>query len=86
MKIKEHGIPNKCPDDCKFHDDIGRYGQSSICIRCPVFNCMGEYPLLQLSDYREDWLEEWINFFNDNEYIPQLNFTINNKEKTEDLK
>lgn len=58
---KKYSFDNKCPDACVGKDGNGYQGD--ICCRCPVFNCSGQYPLLQPDDYREDWAKdfhEWI--------------------------
>jgi len=58
-----HGMqfPDKCPENCKYKDDISRYGQNSICFRCPVLVCHFEPD----PDYRKDWAYTWYRFFYD---------------------
>jgi len=65
-------IPDRCPKDCKFKDDVSRFGQNSICIRCPVFNCSGDFPLIDRDDFREDWSREWALFFEGSRNEPIL--------------
>lgn len=72
-------IPDRCPKDCQFTDDIKNFGQSGICIRCPVMVCKepttkeeeNYMPIVQAYDYRPDWAKEWENFFKDGTY-PKL--------------
>lgn len=54
---------NRCPDTCPFKGDIAKFDQGAICIRCPIFNCAGDYTLLNPSDYRSDWAEVWKKWF-----------------------
>ena len=82
----KYEFPDKCPKDCKFTDDVRQYGQNSICIRCPVFNCsMPEnpteedkihLPLLRPEDYRPDWAKEWRKFFDGETDFPHLSFDL----------
>lgn len=66
--------PEHC-QECVFVDELRNFGQSAICIRCPLFTCtpmdeeMGA--LIEPDGYRRDWLEEWYKFFQTGEY-PQL--------------
>lgn len=61
----QYEVPDGCSEDCSFVDDLDKYGQSSICIRCPVLNCvdgpMG--PIIEPEHYRNDWAREWEKFF-----------------------
>jgi len=75
----KYEVPDKCPSDCKFNGSFSLHGQNAICGRCPVFCCAetdyGDgvcFPLVDPSDYREDWAVEWVKFFNDNDYTPHL--------------
>lgn len=61
-------FPDKCPDDCSLRGDFNFHGQSSICGRCPVFNCTGDNPLLPTEEYRADWAKEWVKFFKKDKY------------------
>lgn len=63
MRIGEHEFPDECPKDCTLIGDLSRFGQNSICGRCPVFVCSGEDPLVPPDEYRVDWSEEWARFF-----------------------
>jgi hypothetical protein len=58
---KKYEIPDSCPFDCPERGSL--FGQNSLCIRCPIFNCIGDDPLLRQEDYREDWAEEWERWF-----------------------
>jgi hypothetical protein len=66
-----HGMqfPDKCPENCKYKDDISRYGQNSICFRCPVLVCEYDPNLklrrIEIADYRKDWAYVWYRFFYD---------------------
>jgi len=69
-------IPNECPIDCIFKDDIKNHGQNSICYHCPVMCCKmplndeeAKYmPIVHANEYRNDWAEQWERFFNTGEY------------------
>lgn len=50
-------FPDRCPKDCPLQGDFALYGQSSLCGRCPVFVCGGEFVLVEP--------EEWHKFFTD---------------------
>jgi len=65
-------VPDSCPEDCKHYGDMGRYGQGSICFRCPVFNCGGVDPLIDKQYYRDDWAEDWAKFFKGEINRPEL--------------
>lgn len=57
-------FPDSCPENCRFKGDIGKYGQGSICVSCPIFCCAGENPPLgPPEEYRKDWAEVWFNWF-----------------------
>lgn len=69
----KYEVPDKCPENCKFIDDLEIYGQNSICFRCPVLNCseeMSDDPPVDKESYREDWAKEWVEFFKNNLRIP----------------
>ena len=66
-------FPDKCPENCKFKDEL--FYQGSICCRCPLFNCGGEYRLIEPEEYRDDWAEEWQEFFKSGKYL-ELKFQI----------
>ena len=72
MKICNFDFPDDCPKNCKLIDDFTKYGQGSICLRCPVFNCGGEEPLLLPENYRCDWALEWNKFFLGEKNEPEL--------------
>jgi len=87
MKIaKKFEFPDECPLDCPFQGKA--VGQGSICTRCPIFSCRlvpspderyqdletpGYFRLIHPDGYREDWAEEWSNWFkNGMKGYPQL--------------
>lgn len=78
----KYEVPDTCPSDCKYSGDLGLYGQNSICIRCPVFNCQQievadgqlEAHRLPPEHYRADWAKEWAKFF-ETGVRPVLNLT-----------
>jgi hypothetical protein len=84
MKIseKEYEVPDACPSNCPFKEELSKLGQSAICIRCPVFTCHPkDNALMPPKEYRPDWAETWHAFFNalsrnERPPIPQLHFTI----------
>jgi len=68
----KYEVPDECPVDCKYCGDMGKYGQNSICGRCPVFVCPG---MVEPEGYRDDWAEEWVKFFETGRE-PDLRFKI----------
>ena len=84
MKIskKRYEVPNTCPLNCPFRNELSRLGQSAICIRCPVFICHPEdMCLMKPEEYRPDWAKEWWKFFDalsrhGSPPMPQLRLTI----------
>jgi hypothetical protein len=84
MKIGQNlqfEVPDKCPPDCTYKNDIGDYGLSAICIRCPVLNCKiideSKYggPIIDPRDFRNDWAADWENFFKTGKH-PELKFRM----------
>ena len=67
----KYEIPDTCPEDCVFYDSLDRYGQGSICYRCPVLICSGDDPPVPPEHYRGDWAFEWKVFF-ENGTVPDL--------------
>lgn len=66
-------FPDSCPGKCKMHPySFIHCGQSSPCMRCPIFNCGGSVHLIEPKDYREDWAKEWKRFFDGEVDFPQL--------------
>lgn len=66
MRIASYEIPDKCPEDCPFTDDLMHFGQSAICGRCPVLVCTPcdeGWALVEADDYRPDWAKVWHEFF-----------------------
>jgi len=67
--------PDQCPSDCAYKDSIMKYGQNSMCTRCPVLNCKEPkteedkkyMPLVPADQFRDDWAKEWDKFFKTNE-------------------
>lgn len=67
-------VPDACPGDCSRSPKMTGHGfyQGCACTRCPVFNCQPPkteedayyMPLVKPEDYRDDWAEEWVKFFN----------------------
>jgi hypothetical protein len=77
---RKYEVPDKCPENCKFKNDILNYGQNAICGRCPVFVCEEPrteedkmyMPLVPADEYRDDWAEEWEKFFKERIDYPEL--------------
>lgn len=59
--------PDTCPKDCVYKNE--HFYQGSTCMRCPIFNCRkliddySEFCLIEPNEYRDDWGEEWQEFF-----------------------
>lgn len=69
---KKYEVPNSCPVNCKFKNDLAKYGQGSICVRCPVFACP---EMISPGWYREDWAKVWYDWFKgDMQQLPELFF------------
>ena len=68
---EKYEIPDTCPENCEFKD--GPFYQGNACSRCPIFNCARQsgpgnewdFCLIEPEDYREDWAEEWFQYFQD---------------------
>jgi len=69
-------VPDKCPDDCKYLNDVRNFGQSAVCRYCPVFCCSGDSPLIEPEGIRDDWTSSWEKFFNGEVDVPKLNLTL----------
>ena len=76
----KYEVPDTCPADCSLKEDMSKFGQNSICGRCPVFNCSRSAPdeqfpkgfcLLEPEQYRPDWAAEWVEFFKTGKF-PEL--------------
>jgi len=67
-------IPDLCPKDCIFKYDLKKYGQQSICTRCPVLCCkeINGICLIGPENFRKDWAEEWKLFFDGKTDVPKL--------------
>lgn len=79
----KYEVPDDCPKECLFYNDLEEYGQGSICIRCVVLNCKkipgpdGEpFSLIEPEHYREDWAKEWVRFFKGETDYPELKLRI----------
>lgn len=55
MIVGGYEFPDTCPTDCEFIDDIADFGQSAVCVSCPVFCCGGDQPMVKPEEYRNDW-------------------------------
>lgn len=72
----KYAIPNTCPDDCPFKDDLASFSQGIICTRCPVFCCSND-GLISAETYREDWAAVWEEWFKGNKkFYPELKLKI----------
>lgn len=76
----KYEVPDSCPEDCAYLDDMATFGQNSICGRCPVLTCkvidgtedgLGMFCLIEPADYRDDWAKEWEDFFKSRK-VPKL--------------
>jgi hypothetical protein len=58
-------IGSKLQCNCGYKD--GPFQQGDSCSRCPLFNCSKEddFCLIEPEDYRDDWAEEWVKYFNE---------------------
>ncbi len=64
----KHIVPNHCPENCPFLNEISVRGQNTFCGYCPVFVChKDEYRgcFVEPEKYREDWALAWSNWFAD---------------------
>jgi len=65
IKIGKYSFPTECPVDCPGH--FLPFSQGGLCYRCPIFNCreIGDsgMRLIEPQNYRQDWAEEWDNWF-----------------------
>lgn len=52
-----------CPDDCPGKEEFKTHMQGGMCHRCPIFNCTGDFRLMEPEEYREDWAVEWRRWF-----------------------
>jgi ribonuclease HI len=69
-----HGvmIPHECPDNCRFHDQLG--DQGGICYRCPVILCSDPDPVVPFGEYNHGWMIEWNKFFKGEVVAPILQY------------
>lgn len=71
----KYEVPNYCPKDCTFLGSLNEFQFCSLCNKCPICTCNDSDLAMSLSDFREDWAEEWHDFFkgkNDYPYLPQI--------------
>lgn len=81
MKIGNIDLPDKCPDNCVLSGDFGKYFQTSVCMRCPIFNCTGDFTVLAPEDYRHDWALIWEQWFkSDMDRLPVLPLEISGQK------
>ena len=72
MKVSPEKIevPDACGDFCPIYRKWGRkfpmMDQGDTCSRCPIFNCCGEEPLIEPEDYRSDWADYYVEWWNTN--------------------
>jgi hypothetical protein len=67
-------VPDKCPTSCSLKPV--HFDQGAICFRCPVILCSKNdgFCVLEPSDIRDDWAEEWEAFFKGYIDAPRLFF------------
>ena len=66
-------FPSKCPEKCLGNHEL--FMQGGLCHRCPIFNCTGEFLLLEPDDYRKDWAKAWKEWFDSGmKGLPELYF------------
>jgi hypothetical protein len=87
MKIGSYEMPDACPDDCTFRNDVDAFSQGSMCYRCPIINCIPfeydgkKFTLVDADVYRLDWAAEWDEFFRTGK-VPELHLEPPKKEDT----
>ena len=59
----KYTVPDVCPPDCPYFDDIMNYGQNALCRHCPVFACRGPDPMVPPDGCRDDWAQDWDELF-----------------------
>ncbi|MHA1809387.1 MAG: hypothetical protein ACTSYH_03640 [Candidatus Heimdallarchaeaceae archaeon] len=80
----KYEIPDSCPYDCKYKGDYLKYGQDSMCIRCPVFNFTfndADSNIAEAKNFNCHWAEEWSKFFKGEIEKPSLGFLKKEYEK-----
>ena len=75
----QFSVPDKCPEECRYIDDIMNYGQSAICRYCPVLCCNGPEPMIEPEGMRDDWAEDWQDFFSGKVSQPELKIIIHHE-------
>lgn len=63
IEIGGQMFPTKCPNECPYRRKPQIQG--SFCHRCPIFNCSGDFKLIEPGDYRPDWAKRWKEWFNE---------------------
>ena len=61
IMIGGESFNTSCPAECPGKSES--FSQGGLCHRCPIFNCAGEFKLLEPSDYRDDWAKAWRRWF-----------------------
>jgi hypothetical protein len=72
----KYEVPDHCPKDCQFIEERKSISMSSVCFRCPVFNCgktSDGICMIDAEDFREDWAAEWEEFFKTG-IFPEMEF------------
>ena len=78
-------IPDSCPINCRFKEELKQFYQDDICYSCPVLNCSNPsndpmMPILEPEQYRSDWAKEWKRFFDGEIEEPELCLRFKNNE------
>lgn len=87
MKIGSYELPDACPDNCLFRDEVNAFSQGSMCYHCPVINCTPfeyegkRFTLVDVTEFRLDWAAEWDEFFRTGK-VPELHLELSKKEET----
>ena len=64
MQIAEKfTVPDECPENCIYKNDLEFCGMDAVCMTCPVFVCNPKNPCIDPKGYRQDWAAEWEKFF-----------------------
>lgn len=78
-------IPDTCPINCRFKEELKQFYQGCMCDRCPILNCSYPdndpmLPIISPESYRSDWAEEWKKFFDGEVEEPKLYLEFKNNE------
>jgi hypothetical protein len=65
MRIGEYEFPDSCPKNCPDRPHMECFDMSSLCFRCPIFNCAGDdgTRMMRPEDYDLDMAEVWYKWF-----------------------